>query len=235
MRSTRGLHCHSLLLFVAFVQLIGQCRCGLSGGFLITVVPRIKSLPSAWPLCRRRLPSYAGMMLPARLASLRRLMAMEGSLLRARPASVRQIRRYDPVHGQGAASPVNRLMSDLEILFKRALFARIVADGDMHLKNLALLKVTGPRSRQVGSVRVAPLYDAVTTRVFPEPSGDRMAFKLEGRRRVRCWKGLPKSFGHALKRWGEVGGLFRRDAGGPCRMKMSIAPTLLHSNLLPRG
>lgn len=30
-------------------------------------------------------------------------------------------------------------------------------------------------------MRVAPLYDAVTTLVLPEPSGDRMAFKLAGK------------------------------------------------------
>lgn len=81
----------------------------------------------------------------------RRLMAMEGSLLRARPASARQIRRHDRAHGQGAASPVNPdPMSDLEILFKRALFAWIIADGDMHLKNLALLRVAGPRCGRSG-------------------------------------------------------------------------------------
>lgn len=70
---------------------------------------------------------------------------------------------------------------DLEILFRRALFAWIIADGDMHLKNMSLLKIAGPRSRQFGSVRFAPLYDAVTTRVFPELAGDRMAFKLAGK------------------------------------------------------
>ncbi len=70
---------------------------------------------------------------------------------------------------------------DLEILFRRALFAWIVADGDMHLKNLSLLKIAGPRSRQFESVRFSPLYDAVTTRVFPELAGDRMAFKLAGK------------------------------------------------------
>lgn len=70
---------------------------------------------------------------------------------------------------------------DLEILFGRALFAWLIADGDMHLKNLSLLKIAGPRSRQFGSVRFAPLYDAVTTRVFPELAGDRMAFKLAGK------------------------------------------------------
>lgn len=70
---------------------------------------------------------------------------------------------------------------DMEILFRRALFAWIIADGDMHLKNLSLLKIAGPRSRQFESVRFAPLYDAVTTRVFPELAGDRMAFKLAGK------------------------------------------------------
>ena len=33
------------------------------------------------------------------------------------------------------------------------------ADGDMHLKNLALLKVAEPGSRRFESVRLAPLYD----------------------------------------------------------------------------
>jgi serine/threonine-protein kinase HipA len=72
-------------------------------------------------------------------------------------------------------------MRDLEILFRRALFAWIIADGDMHLKDLSLLKIAGPHARQFESVRFAPLYDAVTTRVFPELAGDRMAFKLAGK------------------------------------------------------
>lgn len=70
---------------------------------------------------------------------------------------------------------------DLETLLKRALFAWLVADGDMHLKNLALLKVAEPRERRFASVRLAPLYDAVTTRVFPGLAGDRMALKLNGK------------------------------------------------------
>jgi len=72
-------------------------------------------------------------------------------------------------------------MADLEILFRRALFAWFIADGDMHLKNLALMKIAEPRSRQFATVRFAPLYDAVTTRVFPGPAGDRMALKLNGK------------------------------------------------------
>ncbi len=70
---------------------------------------------------------------------------------------------------------------DLLILLKRAVFAWLIADGDMHLKNLALLKIAEPGSRSFGSVRMAPLYDAVTTRVFPRLARDRMALKLNGK------------------------------------------------------
>jgi len=70
---------------------------------------------------------------------------------------------------------------DLEILFRRAVFAWLIADGDMHLKNLALIKTAAPGSRRFDSVRFAPLYDAVTTRVFPGLGGDRMALKLTGK------------------------------------------------------
>ncbi|UYN94657.1 MAG: HipA domain-containing protein [Enhydrobacter sp.] len=62
----------------------------------------------------------------------------------------------------------------------RLLFAWIIADGDMHLKNLAILKSAGPRSRQFTSVRFAPLYDPLTTFVFPELDRN-MAFKLAGK------------------------------------------------------
>ena len=70
---------------------------------------------------------------------------------------------------------------DLLIILRRALFAWLIADGDMHLKNLALLKKVEPGSRQFSSVRMAPLYDAVTTRVFPRLERDRMALKLNGK------------------------------------------------------
>lgn len=71
--------------------------------------------------------------------------------------------------------------ADLEILFKRALFAWLIADGDMHLKNLAVLKTATPGARRFATVRFAPLYDAVTTRVFTGLAGDRMALKLNGK------------------------------------------------------
>jgi serine/threonine-protein kinase HipA len=70
---------------------------------------------------------------------------------------------------------------DLLIIIKRALFAWLIADGDMHLKNLAMLKIAEPGEKQFRSVRMAPLYDAVTTRVFPNLKHDHMALKLNGK------------------------------------------------------
>jgi serine/threonine-protein kinase HipA len=70
---------------------------------------------------------------------------------------------------------------DLLIIVKRALFAWLIADGDMHLKNMALLKIAEPGNAQFRSVRIAPLYDAVTTRVFPKLRHDRLALKVNGK------------------------------------------------------
>ncbi|HEX3973070.1 MAG TPA: HipA domain-containing protein, partial [Stellaceae bacterium] len=70
---------------------------------------------------------------------------------------------------------------DAVIVLKRALFAWLIADGDMHLKNLALLKIAERGAKQFYSVRMAPLYDAVTTRVFPNLKHDRIALKLNGK------------------------------------------------------
>jgi len=71
--------------------------------------------------------------------------------------------------------------NDILIIVKRALFAWLIADGDMHLKNMALLKIAEPGHKQFYSVRMAPLYDAVTTRVFPKLKHDRLALKLSGK------------------------------------------------------
>lgn len=71
--------------------------------------------------------------------------------------------------------------ADLLLVLKRALFAWLIADGDMHLKNLGLLKIAHPNARGFESVRLAPLYDAVTTVVFPGLEHDRMALKLNGK------------------------------------------------------
>ena len=71
--------------------------------------------------------------------------------------------------------------ADLNILFRRALFAWLIADGDLHLKNLAMLKTADAGDKAFASVRFAPLYDAVTTRILPGLAGDRMALKLNGK------------------------------------------------------
>lgn len=71
--------------------------------------------------------------------------------------------------------------ADVEILFRRALFAWLIADGDMHLKNLALLKIADPGADRFKDIRFSPVYDVVTTRVFPGLESDRMAFKLNGK------------------------------------------------------
>lgn len=71
--------------------------------------------------------------------------------------------------------------ADLLLILRRALFAWFIADGDMHLKNMAVLKIAEPRRRDFSSVRMAPLYDAVTTRVFSNLQSDRMALKISGK------------------------------------------------------
>jgi serine/threonine-protein kinase HipA len=70
---------------------------------------------------------------------------------------------------------------DLLILLRRVLFAWLIADGDMHLKNMALLKTARTGDAVFTSVRLAPVYDALTTRVFPGLEHDRMALKLNGK------------------------------------------------------
>lgn len=71
--------------------------------------------------------------------------------------------------------------ADLLILMKRIVFAWLIADGDMHLKNMAVLKIAEPGDPAFRSVRLAPVYDMLTTRVFPRLEHDRMALKLNGK------------------------------------------------------
>jgi serine/threonine-protein kinase HipA len=71
--------------------------------------------------------------------------------------------------------------ADLLTLLRRVLFAWLIADGDMHLKNMALLKTARQGDAVFEAVRIAPVYDALTTRVFPGLEHDRMALKLGGK------------------------------------------------------
>jgi serine/threonine-protein kinase HipA len=70
---------------------------------------------------------------------------------------------------------------DALTLLKRSLFAWFIADGDMHLKNIALLRIADEGATRFGTVRVTPLYDAVTTQVFLGLGHDHMALKLSGK------------------------------------------------------
>ncbi len=71
--------------------------------------------------------------------------------------------------------------ADLHLLLKRALLTWLIADGDMHLKNMAILKWAQPGESAFTSVRLAPVYDTLTTRVFPRLEHDPMALKLNGK------------------------------------------------------
>ena len=76
----------------------------------------------------------------------------------------------------------NSWPADGRTLLLRALFAWLIADGDMHLKNLAVLRVAPSGARSFTSVRLAPVYDAVTTAIFPWIDADQMALALNGKR-----------------------------------------------------
>ncbi len=80
---------------------------------------------------------------------------------------------------RGVSSEVE---ADIETLLARAIFAWLIADGDFHLKNMAVLKVIPEGANSFTSVRLAPVYDAVTTRVFPGLANDQMALTLAGKR-----------------------------------------------------
>jgi serine/threonine-protein kinase HipA len=71
--------------------------------------------------------------------------------------------------------------ADLAGLYRRVIFAWLIADGDMHLRNLAVLKIAQADAETFSSVRLAPLYDSLTTQVFPGLANDRMALKLNGK------------------------------------------------------
>lgn len=102
-------------------------------------------------------------------------------------ASLLGVRAEDKYTGtmERIASALRPLSTDAEadllLLLKRALFAWLIADGDMHLKNMAILKTAKIGSDHFDSVRMAPLYDAVTTRIFPNMQNDHMALKISGK------------------------------------------------------
>ena len=72
--------------------------------------------------------------------------------------------------------------ADVGLLLGRAVLAWLIGDGDCHLKNLAVLRVASDGVENFTSVRLAPVYDAVTTRAFPGLESDRLALSLAGKR-----------------------------------------------------
>ncbi len=80
---------------------------------------------------------------------------------------------------RGVSSDAN---VDLAALLGRTVFAWLIADGDFHLKNMAVLRVAPDGAENFASVRFAPTYDAVTTRVFPGLEDDDLALSLAGKR-----------------------------------------------------
>jgi len=101
-------------------------------------------------------------------------------LLNSGSSAIGEIRRNDREDGARLAAAVHRPGRGRQHSVPAAVFARLTAYGDMHLKNLTVLKTAEAGAKTFTTVRFAPLYDAVTTRVFPGLGGDRMALKLNG-------------------------------------------------------
>ena len=112
----------------------------------------------------------------------RRKVAMEDM------ASVRGVAPSEKYEGsiEQAARALRSVSSDAEadvaVLLGRAVLAWLIADGDCHLKNLAVLRVASDGAENFTSVRLAPVYDAVTTRVLPGLESDHLALSLAGKR-----------------------------------------------------
>ena len=71
---------------------------------------------------------------------------------------------------------------DCTSLVQRFLFAWLVGDGDLHLKNLGMLCIAPPNAENFTSVRMSPLYDAVSTQFFPSLKHDNMALTTNGKK-----------------------------------------------------
>ena len=103
-------------------------------------------------------------------------------------ASVRGIAPSDKYEGsieqvaRGLRGVSSDAEADVAVLLRRGIFAWLIADGDFHLKNMAVLRVAPDGAQNFSSVRFAPAYDAVTTRVFPGLEQDDLALSLAGKR-----------------------------------------------------
>jgi serine/threonine-protein kinase HipA len=85
---------------------------------------------------------------------------------------------------------------DRQSLFDRAVLSYALRDGDMHRKNLSVLKIIEGCDPNTLSVRFAPTYDIVNTVVFERK--DQMALTLGGKRdrfTTKTWEDLGRTFG----------------------------------------
>ena len=74
-------------------------------------------------------------------------------------------------------------------LFRRIAFAQLLGNGDAHLKSYGVLYT------DTADVRLAPLHDAVTTRVYPVLADETPALAIAGRRAWRAKPGTWRRFG----------------------------------------
>jgi len=151
---------------------------------------------SAAAACGLMVPAHALVAMPGDLPDallverfdIRRDEADESRLAMEDMASLRGVPAEDKY--EGSIEQVGRALrpvttdwgADSVVLLRRALFAWLVADGDLHLKNMAILRLAPPRADHFASVRLAPAYDIVTTRIFPGLEHDSMALTLNGKR-----------------------------------------------------
>lgn len=81
-------------------------------------------------------------------------------------------------------------------LFDRIVLSYALRDGDMHKKNLSVLKRLAGDDYESISVKLSPIYDVLCTAVFSEK--DRMALPLNGKKEGlnrKTWEHLGRCFG----------------------------------------
>lgn len=83
--------------------------------------------------------------------------------------------------------------ADVTVLFGRAALAWLMADGDFHLKNMAVLRIAPVGGQEFTSIRFAPTYDAVTTRVFPGLEKNQLAMSRAGKRSPLSFRDLVRA------------------------------------------
>ena len=71
---------------------------------------------------------------------------------------------------------------DTKTLLKRAIFSWLVSDGDMHLKNISVLKIAKQNDDFFEEVRISPMYDTLTTRAFAGFEYDDLAMFVNGKK-----------------------------------------------------